>query len=127
MNTKHEFAQRLITAMEKAGYAAKPSILEREFNLRYWGNPVTLQGVRRWLKGEAIPSEDKLEVLAEWLQVDKRYLRFGVCVKENYSLAVPSIFSRLSNEEIEIIKMFLSLDAKKRKVITDVIKAFSDT
>jgi len=38
---KAEFAQRLRAAMVAAGYEAKPSVLEREFNQRYWGRAVT--------------------------------------------------------------------------------------
>jgi len=50
-NAKIEFATRLREAMEAAGFVAKPAVLEREFNLRYWGKPITLHGVRRWLRG----------------------------------------------------------------------------
>lgn len=37
-NAKAEFAKRLIAAMQVAGYEARPAVLEREFNQRYWGN-----------------------------------------------------------------------------------------
>ena len=53
-NEKSLFAQRLITAMQAKGYDPKPSILEREFNLRHNGKPVTLYGVRKWLLGMSI-------------------------------------------------------------------------
>ena len=72
-----KFAKRLRAAMEKAGYEPKPAVLEREFNLRYWGKPMTLHGVRRWLLGESMPKQDKLETLAEWLIVTPQHLRFG--------------------------------------------------
>lgn len=75
--SKAEFAQRLRNAMTAAGYAAKPAVLEREFNQRYWGKGVTLHGVRRWLCGETYPAQDKLLVLAEWLGVEPQVLRFG--------------------------------------------------
>ena len=45
-NEKIRFAQRLIEAMQAQGYDPEPAILEREFNLRYFGKPMTLQGVR---------------------------------------------------------------------------------
>ena len=50
-NAKQQFAARLKKAMETAGYDAKPAVLEREFNQRYMGSPLTLHGVRRWLMG----------------------------------------------------------------------------
>ena len=49
--SKKQFSDRLIKAMQDSGYVAKPSVLEREFNQRYWGKPMTLHGVRRWLLG----------------------------------------------------------------------------
>ena len=75
-NEKIRFAQRLIDAMQAQGYDPEPAILEREFNLRHFGEPVTLQGVRKWLIGTAIPSADKLLTLAKWLNVPPEELAF---------------------------------------------------
>lgn len=72
--------------MIAAGYPDRPAVLEREFNSRYWGRSVTFQAVPRWLRGEAIPSQDKLQVLAEWLRIEPQVLRFsaqaGAAVRE---------------------------------------------
>ena len=65
MDEKAEFAERLREAMTRAGYELRPVVLEREFNMRYWGRSITLQAARRWLRGEAIPAQDKMQVLAE--------------------------------------------------------------
>ena len=48
---KTEFAERLAAAMQAAGYEPKPAVLEREFNQRYWGKPITLQEhqASRWI------------------------------------------------------------------------------
>ena len=77
MNQKAEFAERLKQAMLAAGYEARPGVLEKEFNTRYWGRAVTFQAVSRWLKGLSIPEQDKLQVLAEWLKIEPQALRFG--------------------------------------------------
>ena len=77
MNEKMEFAERLRTAMLAAGYPDRPAVLEREFNSRYWGRSVTFQAVSRWLGGKSIPSQDKLQVIAQWLKVEPQALRFG--------------------------------------------------
>jgi hypothetical protein len=47
------------------------------FNLRYAGEPMTLHGVRRWLVGETVPSQSKMDVLADWLGVDATFLATG--------------------------------------------------
>ena len=80
MNEKADFGERLRAAMVSAGYPLRPVVLEREFNTRYWGRSVTLQAARRWLRGEAIPTQDKVQVLAEWLKLEPEVLRFGQAV-----------------------------------------------
>ena len=40
-------------------------------------SPVTVHAARKWLAGEAIPSQEKLRVLAKWLQVPAGWLRYG--------------------------------------------------
>ena len=76
-HTKREFAKRLKAAMESAGYPARPAVLEREFNLRYWGKPMSLHGVRRWLEAETLPGLAKVNVLCEWLRCSPQDLGFG--------------------------------------------------
>ena len=49
-------------------------VLERSGND---DKPVTTYGVRKWLTGESIPSQDKLVVLAAWLGVSPEWLRYG--------------------------------------------------
>lgn len=79
------FAKRLITAMQTQGYEAKPSVLEREFNLRHNGKPVTFAGVSKWLKGTAMPSADKLLTLSKWLDVPPEELAFDKDIKKPLS------------------------------------------
>ena len=72
------FCSRLHQALQRqAPTALKAAALTREFNRRYAGTPVTLHAARRWLLGEAIPAQDKLRVLADWLGVTAEWLRFG--------------------------------------------------
>jgi transcriptional regulator with XRE-family HTH domain len=88
-NEKSLFAQRLITAMQAKGYDPKPSILEREFNLRHNGKPVTLYGVRKWLLGMSMPSSDKLLTLAKWLDVPPEELAFEKDIKKRLHSVMP--------------------------------------
>jgi hypothetical protein len=49
---KQGFGKRLKEAMRKARVdAGSPTRIAREFNLRYHGDPVTTQAVRKWLAG----------------------------------------------------------------------------
>ena len=75
---KQGFSKRLREALKRAQPAAEgPAALAREFNLRYEGTPVTLQAVRKWVGGRALPSQDKIRALALWLEVSPQWLRYG--------------------------------------------------
>lgn len=124
MSEAQRFSDRLKESMRNAGYDIRPVIVEREFNLRYWGRSVSFQAVRRWLQGEAIPTQDRLQVLADWLAVDPHWLRFG----EHIKLAEPleptyRTHSKLTPEEREAIEAFLALPPDKRKLFGQLMKA----
>lgn len=125
MNEKAMFADRLKHAMLAAGYEARPSVLEREFNLRYWGKPITFQAVRRWLRGESIPNQDKLLVLSEWLDLDPQALRYGDAVAQRINEKRGRWEAGVSGEEREILRLYLELPVEQRKTVRDVILAFS--
>lgn len=75
---RQAFARRLREALARVGDdGGSPTRLAQEFNRRYPGPPVTLHATRKWLNGEALPSQDKLRVLADWFGVSAEWLRFG--------------------------------------------------
>lgn len=71
------FGARLIQTIEAAGYATGATAVTREFNMRSGAAPITVHGVRKWLQGESLPSQDRLVILAKWLNVEPQWLRFG--------------------------------------------------
>lgn len=75
---KQGFSKRLKEAMRRVRVdTGSPTRIAREFNLRYHGDPVTTQAVRKWLTGRSLPSQDKIRALALWLDVPPQWLRFG--------------------------------------------------
>jgi hypothetical protein len=75
---KQEFSKRLRDSLKRAQIQARgAAAVAREFNLRYDGTPITAQAARKWLTGEALPSQDKLRALSMWLEVSAHWLRFG--------------------------------------------------
>jgi hypothetical protein len=126
MNEKLEFAERLRSAMTQAGYPLRPVVLEREFNTRFWGRSITLQAARRWLRGEAIPAQDKLQVLADWLAVEPEVLRFGVAVRNAVQERKQRWDEGVGYLERETFEAFLSLPAAQRKIVREVIMAFAN-
>ncbi len=124
-NDKAEFARRLREAMIAAGYEPKPAVLEREFNLRHFGKPMTLQGVRRWLQGETMPSHDKLHTLADWLNIPPQELSFGAELTGKIDQRRKDWEVSISFQEREIFEAFLALPAPQKRVVREVILAFA--
>ena len=124
-NANEKFAKRLRDSMEQAGYQPKPAVLEREFNLRYWGKPMTLHGVRRWLLGESMPNQDKLETLAEWLIVTPQHLRFGEEIGKRIDKRRARWEEAIGYREREAFEAFINLPAPQRKIVKEVIFAFA--
>ncbi len=124
-NAKELFAQRLREAMVAAGYEAKPAVLERGFNTRYWGKPMTLHGVRRWLRGETLPTHEKLLVLAEWLAVPPQQLNYGDEIQRKVAQRRARWDSGIGYQDRDIFEAFLKLPVPQRKLIREVILTFA--
>ena len=124
-DAKAQFAERLREAMKAAGYDPKPAVLEREFNTRYWGRAMTLHGVRRWLRGETLPSQEKLMVLAEWLGVPPQQLRFGEDVTRRVQQRRARWDSGIGYQDRDIFEAFLKLPVPQRRLIREVILTFA--
>ncbi len=122
--TKQNFAARLIEAMRASGFEPKPAVLEKQFNLHYVGEPMTLHGVRRWLRGETLPAQDKLISLAEWLRIPPDELRYGATIRTEIQQARQKWDDAINHQEREVFEAFLSLPAPQRKVVREVILAF---
>lgn len=125
MDEKAEFSQRLRKAIEDAGYSVRLIVLEREFNTRYWGQSVTVQAVRRWLRGEAIPSQEKLQVLADWLKVEPHVLRFGEQAVKSIRAKQKKWDEGIGYQEREVFEAYLSLPVPQRKIVREVIQTFA--
>ena len=120
-----KFSERLKESMLTAGYEFRPVVLEREFNQRYWGNPVSVQAVRRWINGEAIPAQDRLQVLAEWLNVDPHWLRFGEKLSGSVQQQRKRWDVKMTPQERETVEVFMSLTQEKRKIVSEIIYALA--
>ncbi|WP_106419580.1 transcriptional regulator [Salinicola tamaricis] len=122
MDEKILFAERLKAALAAAGYEPRPSVLEREFNLRYWGAPMTFQGVRRWLRGESVPAQEKLQVLAGWLGLEPHYLRYG---ERTVGGSEPTWAIAVGGEEDEVLRVYRGLPDEQRQLLRQVILTFA--
>jgi hypothetical protein len=125
MDDKQQFSKRLKAAMAAAGLEARPTVLEKLFNLHYPGTPVTYQGVRRWLIGLSIPEQDKLELLASLLNTDPKALRYGAKLRTRVSEPKATWTEATNIDDRVAIETYLRLPLKKRQAIRQVIQAMA--
>ncbi|WP_224416556.1 helix-turn-helix domain-containing protein [Modicisalibacter tunisiensis] len=118
------FAERLKQAMHAAGYEARPAVLERLFNLHYLGRPVTYQAVRRWLRGDSMPEQDKLQVLAEQLGIEPHVLRYGQAAGSRVSEPRGKWEIAIGGEEHELLQAYRKLPDEQRQIVRQVMLAF---
>lgn len=118
------FSERLQQTLHNADYAAtSPTQLAREFNLRYAGSSVTVHAARKWLVGEAIPTQEKLRSLAEWLGVSAEWLRFGG--EHGAAKGVESSRAaerHLDRREITILELYRRLDESHQRFVVTTIR-----
>ena len=125
MNEKKEFSERLRAAMKAQNLEASGSVLEREFGARWLGKPVRRQTVWKWLNGQAIPTQDKLQELAKLLKLDPQRLRYGDHVQKQLRAEQKRWDEGMGYMERETFDAFLQLPAPQRKLIREVILTFA--
>jgi hypothetical protein len=118
MNVKQEFSKRLKEAMRAAGYEDRATVLERNFNTRYSGKSISVQSAWRWLAGRSIPEQDKLQVLADWLEVEPHVLRFGSSPIQNPKKPREPLDGKM---EREVLELFSSLSSRQKKALRVLI------
>ncbi|WP_187363073.1 hypothetical protein [Massilia aquatica] len=116
---RHEFCERLIAAVVKAGCTPSPTAFAREFNLRADGAAVTVHAARKWLVGDAFPTQERLHVLARWLNVSPQWLRFGESSEGTRFAANDT--TMIPHDEVVLLGDFRRLDERSQAVVRDVI------
>lgn len=117
---KAEFSARLRAALKEARVAASASVLEKRFNSRYAGAPVTAQAISGWLNGKAIPRQDKIRVLAAMVGMDPHELQYGG--KSRVGEGRPA-WEAMTAPERAMVDAYLSLPAPQRKLVRELVAA----
>jgi len=117
LQERRAFSERLKMALSQNGYPSdQPSAVCREFNLRYRAKRITVHAVRKWLIGEAIPAQDKVQTLAEWLGVSAQWLRFGDQTPQVTTTAMPA-----DNRNSRVFSEYCKLDEAGQLIVEDLI------
>lgn len=71
-----------------------------------------------------MPTQDKLRVLSDWLQVSPDELRFGRAPGKTYVFKMNDGPIEMGLADREMVDRYLSLSLQVRKTIRDVVSAF---
>ena len=124
VSESQQLADRLHGALDSAGVRASPTLVANAFNLRFRGRSITPHTARNWLLGKVMPTQDKLRVLSEWLQVSPDELRFGRAPGKTYVFEMNDGPIEMGLADREMVERYLSLNLEERKTIRDVVSAF---
>ena len=119
---KADFARRLRAALHDAGIEASAAVLEKRFNSRYDGAPVTAQAISGWLSGRYMPKQDKLRVLAAIVGMDPHVLQYGGKVRVG---DVRSAWEALTAQDRALLDAYLSLPAPQRRLVRELVAALA--
>ena len=71
------FSTRLAEQLKASGHPISATYIARQIH-------VTPHAARLWLSGVNIPKEQNMQVLAKWLKVDPRWLRYGGVLEDSF-------------------------------------------
>lgn len=111
------FSERLRNSLELGGRSTRPGALAAEFNVYYGGPPLHVHSCRKWLQGDAIPTQEKLVVLAHMLGVTAEWLRYGDETRLLQADA-PSAFTR---PELALLADWRRLTDRDRQVVRRLV------
>jgi hypothetical protein len=114
-----QFAKRVQAALVARGMPASATELQRAFNARNPKLAVSVHAARKWLMGEAMPTQARLRELAAVLAVPPTWLRFGEQVAVKGS-------KPLSPQEHMLIQHFRALPASQQTHVLALVQSVSN-
>lgn len=116
---KDAFSRRLRQALAAAGEDDRsPTRLMREFNRRHKEGDVSIHSAHKWLRGEAIPTQDKLKSLAAWLGVTPEWLRYGDSDAVGGYAPTESGFTE---GDADLVRQFRRLNTGHRQLVREML------
>jgi hypothetical protein len=122
---RQHFSDRLQLSLRKAGVPVRVATVAREFNLRANGARVTTHAVRKWLLGDAMPTHERLVILADWLGVHASWLLYGDTDPGEFPLASSS--PALASEELMLVGDYRRLAPEGKKTLRAILNILLGT
>ena len=128
---KQAFAKRLKQALKRSSKKVETGTeLALQFSLRH-SESISPQAAQKWLTGQTLPTLDKIEVLAEWLNVSVQWLRHGIAEqkpiasqgkklpKKNVPPAQPT------EDELNLLARIRTLPEHRRYLVNEIVEQFA--
>ena len=112
------FSQRLTAALVASDIVVSATVVQREFNLLSPQAPVSVHAARKWIMGESIPTQRRLQVLAAWLKVAPNWLRFGDDYEDIGG-------NRISVDEQLLLRSFRRLPVRERQKLLELVQTMA--
>ena len=114
-----QFSKRVQAALVARGMPASATELQRAFNAQNPQLAISVHAARKWLMGEAIPTQARLRELAAVLAASPTWLRFGEEVMVKGS-------KPLSPQEHMLIQHFRALPASQQTHVLALVQSMSN-
>jgi transcriptional regulator with XRE-family HTH domain len=125
VDDKKAFSERLRTALKRLPKSIEtPTELAHFFNLKHENDPITPQAAQRWLQGTAFPKSDKLNTLAEWLDVPVHWLKNGPpppVKKSTAKRGQPGQTGQLTEKEARILSKLRTLSEHQVFIVAELV------
>jgi transcriptional regulator with XRE-family HTH domain len=114
-NQRLAFSKRLREEWTRTGRLDSPAVLAREINLHLRpSEQVHPSSCRKWLHGQSIPTQEKLQVLARILQVSPAWLRYGQRTELQEPAPAPA---PLSPAELSLLEVWRQLNRNQQRAV----------
>ena len=115
---REAFARRLIAALAAADIQASATEVQRQFNALCPQQSVTTHAARKWIMGEAIPAQQRLQTLSALLKVAPNWLRFGDDYEDIGG-------NRISVDEQLLLRSFRRLPVRERQKLLELVQTMA--
>lgn len=126
VDVKKAFGERLKTALKRLPKSIETATeLAHQFNLRHPNEPITPQAAQKWLQGTAFPTADKLQTLADWLNVSAHWLKNGPPPPPKKTLvgkrSQPGQPGQLNEKEARLLAKLRSLSEHQVFIVAELV------
>lgn len=119
---KQAFSKRLVLALRRASPKALEGATQLANGLsEHYADGVSVQTAHKWLTGRTVPSADKTKVLAQWLNVNEHWLRYGPA-KATKAQPASVAASTPAPEVMRLARQIQALDSHSRYLVEELVE-----